>query len=300
MKSMSETMTFFGSGPVAAKALALLAKDFEVEAVITKPVPEGHRGEFPVLTLAEKLGLKTFTPSNKQQLSELFTTKPVKSRVGIVIDYGIIISKDVIDYFSLGIVNSHFSLLPHWRGADPISFSVLEGDSKTGVSLMLIDEHLDTGRLITQKTLHIKPDATTPSLTEELIALSHDLLVEYLPKYVDGTVKPHLQPHPDRATYSRKLTKEDGAIEWDKPAEVIEREIRAFAGWPKSRAVLGDTEIIITAAHVVQQSGKAGIFKAQGKELIAYCGKDALSIDLLKPAGKNEMPAEAFLAGYKV
>src|SRR5689334_230622 len=115
MKKTSETIVFFGSGPVAATSLAFLAEHFEVEAVVTKPQPAHHKEPFPVLELAKNLGLKVFTPSGKQELSELFASRPVTSSLGVVIDYGFIINRDVIDYFPLGIVNSHFSLLPQWR-----------------------------------------------------------------------------------------------------------------------------------------------------------------------------------------
>lgn len=301
MKSKSETIVFFGSGPVAAEALKLLAKDFAVEAVVTKPVPAGHRGEFPVLSLARTLKLKTFTPADRRELSELFATKPVRSRVGVVIDYGIIMNKDVIDYFPLGIVNSHFSLLPRWRGADPISFAILEGDAKTGVSLMLIDETLDTGKLIVQRSLPIAPDETTPSLTTKLIRLSHELLVSYLPRYLAGKLKPRAQPHPERATYSRKLTKDDGLMDWNKPAVKLEREIRAFLQWPKSRTTLGGKEVIITKARAVNEELKTrpGSVEITGKSLRIQTGKGYLLVEKLKPAGKPEMAAQAFIAGYK-
>src|SRR5215203_4291228 len=133
-----ESIVFFGSGPVAARSLELLAQNFEIEAVVTKPQPAHHKQPFPVLVVAKNLGLRIFTPSGRSELSELFSKRPVASQLGVVIDYGFIVNQDVIDYFPLGIVNSHFSLLPRWRGADPISFSILSGDAETGVSLMLI------------------------------------------------------------------------------------------------------------------------------------------------------------------
>lgn len=300
MTSGAESVVFFGTGPVAAKSLELLVKNFPVEAVVTKPKPGHHRGDFPVLDVATKLGLKILTVTDRKSLSELFASKPVKSRLGIVIDFGIIITQDVIDYFELGIVNSHFSLLPRWRGADPISFAILEGDEKTGVSLMVIDSGLDTGKLITQRVLQLDGSETVPTLTRKLIELSNLLLVEYLPKYITGDIKPHNQPHPDRVTHSRKLTKDDGLIDWTKPAEVIERQIRAFLEWPKSRTKLASTEVIITQAHVVDDSGKPGEIKTDNKQLVVLTGNKALAIDKLKPAGKAEMSAQAFLAGYKI
>lgn len=300
MKKMSETIVFFGSGPVAAASLELLAKDFKIEAVVTKPQPKHHKAAFPVLASAQKLGLRTLTPANRGELSELFAGEPLASRLGVVIDYGIILSQDVIDYFPLGIVNSHFSLLPRWRGADPISFAILEGDRETGVSLMLIVEKLDEGPLLAQAPLAIRPETTTPALTDNLVALSHELLVENLPKYMAGQLEPKPQSE-SGVTYSRKLTKEDGRIDWQEPAERIEREVRAFLEWPKSRAKLGTIEVIITRGAVAKASLKPGEVQAGSKRLIVGAAKgSSLEILSLKPAGKPEMSAAAFLAGYKL
>ncbi len=292
-------IVFFGSGPVAAASLEMLAKDFEIEAVITKPQPAHHKEPFPVLELASKLGLKVFTPNSKSELSELFKTSPVKSRLGVVIDYGFIINKDVIDYFPLGIVNSHFSLLPKWRGADPISFAILNGDTETGVSLMLIVEKMDEGPLLAQASYKIGPTETTPGLTDSLTKLSHELLVEALPNYFSGSTKTYSQSQ-DGVSYSHKLTKQDGLINWNKPATDIEREVRAFIEWPKSRTVIAGKDVIITSVKVVPSQGKPGTFSVEDKALLAHCGEGSLQIEKLKPAGKPEMTAQAFLAGNKI
>jgi methionyl-tRNA formyltransferase len=214
----------------------------------------------------------------------------------------VIVSQTTIDSFPLGILNAHFSLLPRWRGADPISFSILAGDEKTGVSLMLIEPSLDTGKLIVQKSLAIDKDDTTPSLTEKLIGLSNELLVTYIPLHIDGKTKPRQQPHPDRVTFSRKLTKADGVIDWNKPAATIECEIRAYIEWPKSHTQLAGKEVIITKAHPetddISQVLKAGDVEVRQKQLCIGTGDGVLVIDTLKPAGKSEMTAAAFLAGY--
>src|SRR5690606_13053936 len=120
-------VVFFGSGPVAAKSLENMLPDFEIVAVVTKPKPAHHRGNFPVINVAENNNLPLYRVTNKQELTELIRTKPFKSEVAILIDFGIIVSQEVIDYFPKGIINSHFSLLPEWRGADPITFAILSG-----------------------------------------------------------------------------------------------------------------------------------------------------------------------------
>jgi methionyl-tRNA formyltransferase len=259
-----------------------------------------------VLTLTEKLGIKTYTPVGKKALSELFATRPVTSTLGVVIDYGFIINQDVIDYFPLGIVNSHFSLLPQWRGADPITFAILSGQKQTGVSLMLIDSQMDEGPLLAQATYDIADSETTPSLTESLIELSNATLLEIVPRYLDGAAQPAPQLDvsilADKTpTYSRKLTKEDGILDFNKPAMQLEREIRAYAEWPKSRTTIAGKDAIITKAHVgdITAGHAIGQAYAENRQLIIPTSEGTLVIDSLQPAGKNIMTAEAFLAGHK-
>ncbi len=286
----NESTIFFGSGPVAAQSLELLLAHTPIEAVVTKPRPLHHKGSVPVLDVAKNHGLRVIEASTKKELETVLQAQRFSSRYAILIDFGIIVSKTIIDIFPLGIINSHFSLLPHLRGADPITWAIANGDDKTGVSLMLIDEGMDTGKLLTSRTLPIKPDETTPELTSRLIQLSDKLLQEYVPPYLAGELQPKNQPHPDRATYSRKLTKADSLIDVTEAADVVERRIRAFSGWPGSRMTLGSVDVIITKAHVSETE----------TDLSIRCGDgNYLAIDMLKPAGKKEMPVRAFLAGYK-
>ena len=149
------TVVFFGSGPVAARSLELLLAHQEVEAIVTKPTTFQEMtdiaGSIPVYTVA-----------NRRELDELMSNETFKSTLGILIDFGIIVSKKVIDTFKLGIINSHFSVLPQWRGADPISFAILSGQPTTGVSLMLLDEGMDTGKILVTRSIPIFPDDNTP------------------------------------------------------------------------------------------------------------------------------------------
>lgn len=295
----TNSIVFFGTGPVAARSLELLAKEFTVEAVITKPTPAHHKYPAPVATIAEHLSLPLYTAASKVELDTLIAQTKFKSKLGVIIDFGIIVSQQVIQAFPLGIVNSHFSLLPRWRGADPITYAIINGDTKTGVSLMLIDEGMDTGKLLTYRTLHMHPEETTVTLTSKLITLSNDLLSKYLPLYINGDIRPKQQPHPSRATYSHKISKQDGIIDWSLPAEQIERTIRGYIEWPGSRCTLAGLDCIVTKAHVVTMEDTPGTYIIHGNELVIFAGKNALSIDTIKPAGKKEMPIAAFLAGYK-
>lgn len=308
MTKPSKTILFFGSGPVAAKSLEFLADNFEIEAVVTKPRAKHHKGDVPVLDVAEKFGLNVRTVTDKKSLDELFEKKPFSSRLGIIVDFGIIVSKKVINYFPLGIINSHFSLLPEWRGADPITFAILSGQKFTGVTIMSLVAKLDEGPILAQAKFDIAADCTTPQLTDALIDLSNQSLKSIIPLWFDGKIEAVPQEtttiaESSEPTYSRKLTKEDGFIDWEKPAVTLEREVRAYIEWPKSRAKLQDTDVIITKAHVAPQS-KAKLpgeieVSSNNRVLNVATGDGYLVIDKLKPAGKSEMSAEAFLAGYK-
>jgi len=302
---MNESIVFFGSGPVAAASLVLLAKTFHIEAVVTKPRPPHHHGSVPVLETAEQLGLHIVEAANKKSVTEQVLAAKFKSRVAVLIDFGIIIEQKVIDAFPLGILNSHFSLLPQWRGADPITFSILSGQTKTGVSLMLLVEAMDEGPLLAIGEYDLPATITTPELTRDLIELSYALLRDTLPKYLAGEVKTASQEkvagivgYSVVPTYSRKLTKEDGILDWKKPASQLEREVRAYQDWPKSRCILGGHAVIITAAHAEPGDGEPGTLWHKDKSLGIYCARGVLMIDALKPAGKQAMPIDAFLNGY--
>lgn len=224
-----------------------------------------------------------------------------RSKVAILIDFGIIVSQTIINRFALGIINSHFSILPEWRGADPITFAILSGQKQTGVSLMLLVPAMDEGPLIAYDTYDLPKTITAPELTTNLIYLSHKLLTKELPKYLAGSrgVTPQEEMTNRQVSYSRKLTKEDGILDWSKPADQLEREIRAFIEWPKSRFQLGDSSAIVTQSHVLDEQGHPGRRTIIDRQPAIYCREKTLVLDKIKPAGKKEMTGQAFLAGYK-
>jgi len=299
------SIVFFGTGKVAARSLRLLTQDFTIEAVVTKPRPAHHHGPWHVLEAADELGLHIVETVNKKMVTDTVAAAHFNSPVGVLIDFGIIVEQKVIDSFEKGIVNSHFSLLPQWRGADPITFSILSGQHKTGVSLMLLAAAMDEGPLLAVAEYDLSADSTTPKLTHDLIGLSYALLKDTLPKYVAGKVKSAPQEkvagivgYNPKPSYSRKLTKEDGILDFTKPATQLEREVRAYVDWPKSRTILGGNAVIITAAKAADGDGTPGEIWQAGKSLGIYCAKGVLMLEKLKPAGKAEMTAEAFLNGY--
>jgi methionyl-tRNA formyltransferase len=289
--AQSSKIVFFGSGPVASATLEALLPHFSFEAIITKPRPPHHRGNVPVLDFAAAHSLPVHTPQNKAELTQLFQQTSFSSPMGLVVDYGIIISKSVIDAFQKGILNSHFSLLPDWRGADPITFAVLSGQHETGVSLMLINEKMDEGELIAQQKYTLPADITTPKLTEELVALSANMLIACIPKYLAGELAPYSQPSTP-PSYSRRLVKEDGLIDLKKPAAQLEREVRAFRGWPKSRLEVFSHDVIITKARVAQNENDGQLVVAAGDNTYLEI------LELIAPSGRTMSGAD-FLRGYK-
>lgn len=295
-------VVFFGSGPVAAASLELLLGWCDVEAVITKPQPLHHRQTFPVIAVAQAHGLPLRYATNRRELDGLMAEARFTSQTAALIDYGIIVSQAVIDAFPLGIINSHFSLLPEWRGADPITFSILSGQAETGVSLMLLVQAMDEGPLLAYGSYQLSADITTPRLTDDLIDLSDQLLRHELPRYLAGeTVLTSQDVTGRQVSYSRKLTKQDGELDFNKPASQLEREIRAFIEWPKSRTKLAGKDVVITKAHVEPQSDQkaetGAAYATADKGIAIPTGDGQLVIDELKPAGKPAMTAAAFLAG---
>ncbi len=299
MKKISETIIFFGSGPVAAKSLEAISQKFAIELVITKPKPQHHKQPFPVIETAKNLHLQILTTEDKQDLVGKLKDYPLSSRLGLVIDYGIIVPKDIIERFELGIINSHFSLLPKYRGADPISYAILNGDRYSGVSLMQIVPTLDEGPLLAQAKLQLNQQETSSSLTNRLIKLSNQLIEETLPKYLSGDIKTRPQSK-QNMSYSHKLDKQDSVLDWSKPAVYLERQVRAFQDWPRSRTMIGKIPVIVTKAHVVQGKDIPGKIYLKDKQLGFYTQKDLFIIDELMPEGKKLMSASAFLNGYKI
>jgi methionyl-tRNA formyltransferase len=277
-----------------------LQDDFVIQAVITKPAPPHYHGDVPVAKLAQELGLTTYFVSNKQALSDLFKEQGIMNniRLGVLVDFGIIVPQSVLERFELGVINSHFSLLPEWRGADPITFAILSGQEVTGISLMVIVEAMDEGPLLAQQSYTLAPDITSPELTDSLIKLSNHTIASVLPAFIEGSILATPQDTSAPATYSRKLTKEDGKLDWEKPAEQLEREIRAYVEWPRSHALINGVRVIVTRAHVTHVTGQPGTIESIDKQLIIHCGEHSLVIDRLKPASKKDMNGADFLLGY--
>jgi methionyl-tRNA formyltransferase len=306
-KKMSNKILFFGNERLAtgvhssvSTLQALLTSGYDVAAVIVAQAEtaKSRQGrQLEVSVIAEQYGIPLLSPSDLVEAHDELASFGAKAAV--LIAYGKIVPAAILELFPRGIINIHPSLLPLHRGSTPIESAILDGDTQTGVSLMRLSAKMDTGPVYTQKTVPLKGDETKQSLADQLAAIGVDMVLEYLPKILDGSAKPQPQDE-TAATYNDLIDKADSRLDWSKPAIRLEREVRAYAGWPRSRTALASTDVIITVAHVQKGQGQPGSPLLDSGQLGIYCGEDVLVIDKLIPAAKKEMTGKAFLAGYKV
>lgn len=247
--------------------------------------------------IAETHNIPVIQPVDKADLIRLLA--PYRHILtGVVVAYGMIVPDEVLTHFSQGLVNVHASLLPRWRGPSPIEAALLSGDEATGISLMKLEASMDSGPVYNQVSRLITPQDTRLTLHHDLAALGAQTLSEHLASILDGQLTPMPQDE-SRATYCKLVQKSDGVIDWHQPAAMILRQIRAYLGWPGSRATLAGREVVITAAHLTHEAGPAGIVDTTpAGELIVYCKEGALIIDSLIPTGKREMSGADFARGY--
>ena len=251
--------------------------------------------EDAVVKIAHANGINVIDLWDEDRVIELAK----ESEAGVLASFGHILKDEVIGAFDKGIINVHPSLLPEFRGPTPIESAILGNSSKTGVSIMALASVMDGGDVYARADYNMRGDETKQELYDILSERGAQLLVEQLPSILDGSNKGEPQNH-DEATFTKLIIKSDGEIDWDLPAEVLERQVRAFAGWPSSRALLAGHEITITKSHVSERDGKAGGYEVIDKEIVIGCGEGSLVIEELKPAGRANMSAEAFLAGNKI
>jgi methionyl-tRNA formyltransferase len=221
----------------------------------------------------------------------------------VVAAFGQILRQDVLDLPPVGCINVHASLLPRWRGAAPINAAILHGDEETGITIMRMDAGLDTGPILSQRSVRIGPDETAGSLFETLSQLGAALLLDTLPVYLSGELEPRPQPE-EGITYAPMLKKEEGTLDFSRPADELERKVRAFNPWPGTyfewdgnllKVHKARTAIIFT--YMFQQPGTRTIHDG----LPAIFGGDntLLVLEEVQPAGKKSMPGKAFLAGAR-
>lgn len=286
-------VVFMGTGPFAGPILEWLIPRYEVLAVVTKPDPNIHD---QVKDIAQKNELKLFQPAKLKDIyDELEELNP---DFILVASYGKIISQAVLDIPKIAPLNVHGSVLPNLRGASPVEFAILEGLTETGISLMVMDAGMDTGPVIASKTVNVDEGETRDSLRRKLINASRILLTEKLGDFLDGKIKPQKQ-NDEEATYTKLLTRDDGKVDWNKPAIEIERQIRAFDPWPGTFTDWKGKMLKILKAEPTEGDFKPGHIYKEGN-LIIGCGVGTgLVVDEIQLEGKNKTDGRSFLNGHQ-
>lgn len=277
----------------------LLTAGYQVSTVVSNnhPLTGTNKRVAEIDELAHQNHIPILAPANP--INILDQLKSYHPTVGVLVAYGRIIPQPIIDIFPYGIINLHPSLLPAYRGSTPIEQTILDGVSETGVSIMRLQQTMDTGPILAQKRLPLSGNEQKNDLATKLLTQGSEMIMALL-KDINNTTNNFSIQDNNLSTYTKLIKKADGQIDLTHSAINLERQIRAYAGWPGSYTTLAGKDIIITAAHVETLRGKPGTAFMHNRSLGLYAAQDALIIDRLKPAGKREMTGPEFLAGNPI
>ncbi len=297
-------IVFFGTPAFAIPSLvALLQAGEEVIAVVTQPDKKKGRGRIssppPVKELAIDRGIKILQPVNIKDHLFLNDLSKIMPEIIVVVAYGKILSAQILRLPSHGCINVHASLLPKYRGAAPIQWAIINGEKKTGITTMLMDEGLDTGNILLQEETEISCDDNAETLGNKLAEIGASLLIRTIKGIKGGSIKPI--PQEGAPSYAPPLKKEDGRLNWSKTATEIFNFVRGMYPWPCAYCYLNNERIKIISVKMLEGLGiPQRIERAEKGELVIGTGKGLISIIELQPEGKRPMSAEAFLLGRRL
>lgn len=293
-------LVFAGTPEFAAEHLkALLDTPHSIVAVYTQPDRPAGRGQklmpSPVKQLALQHGIPVMQPPTLRDADAQAELKALGADLMVVVAYGLILPQVVLDTPRLGCINSHASLLPRWRGAAPIQRAVQAGDAESGVTVMQMEAGLDTGPMLLKVVTPITADDTGGSLHDRLAALGPQAVVQAIGQLAAGTLVGEVQDDA-LATYAHKLNKDEARIDWSRPADELERLVRAFNPWPICHSTLGGEPLKVLAAELGEGQGQPGQILAASKDgLTVACGSGALRLTRLQlPGGKPLAFADLF------
>ena len=298
-------LVFAGTPVFAAQALAaLIDAGHEVVSVLTQPDRKAGRGlqstPGPVKALALANGLEVLQPLKLDETTMVQHLHCLGPELLVVAAYGLILPQAALDLAPRGAINIHASLLPRWRGAAPIQRAILAGDTETGITLMQMDAGLDTGAMLAQSELAISPNETAGTLHDRLASLGARITVELLQKMALERLVATPQPAAG-VTYARKIEKSEGVLDWRKPSEVLDREIRAFNPVPGARTSLDGFDIKVWRAQRLEANGPPGqVESATDGGVVVFCGNGALVLTELQRAGGKRLGAREFLQGHRL
>ncbi len=292
-----------GSPEFAVPSLEALTKDYQLAGVVTQPDRPAGRGGIlkppAVKEAALRLSLPIIQPEKLRQPEAMEQLHVWAPDLIVVAAFGQILRADVLDLPKFGCINVHGSLLPRWRGAAPIQASILAGDQETGITIMKMDPGVDTGPLLSQRSIPISPEDTASTLFEKLAPIGASLLARDSAAYLSGELQPRAQPA-EGITYAAMLKKESGRLDFNQPAVALERRVRAYDPWPGTWFEWNEVTLKVLRAHVSVRKSP-GV----GKRLIVDgfpavgTADGILILEEIQPAGKKPMPGKAFVAGWR-
>ena len=299
-------LVFLGTPAFAVPTLeAIVGAGHLVAAVVTQPDRPRGRGQQlappPVKEAALRLGLATYQPERVRHAEAVEFLRAQAAEAMVVVGYGQIIPQAVIDLAPLGIINVHASLLPKYRGAGPIQWAILKGETRTGVTTMRIDAGLDTGAMLLKAETGIAPDEDAPSLGGRLAEMGARLLVETLDGLGAGSIVPEAQD-PAQATYAPMLKKEDGRIDWTRPAAVIHNQVRGLQPSPGAYTGFRGATLHVRRARVAEalRAGLRPGTVASVKPLAVACGEGAIELIEVQSEGRKRVAAADFANGQRL
>jgi methionyl-tRNA formyltransferase len=296
-------IVFIDTGEIGVPTLrALLNSGHEVVAVVTQPDKRVGREQRieppPIKKEIAKTRIPILQPARIKDQQATEEIRDFAPDVVVVVAYGQILPRDVLEIPRLACLNLHASLRPRWRGAAPIQAAIAAGDCETGITAMYMDEGLDTGDILLQRSVEILPNDTGGSLHDRLAQIAPEALLESLRLLSAGNA-PRIAQDNARTTYAPKLKREHGLIDWSESAEAIERKIRAYNPWPGAFMKVDRQNLKVFSASVVDLNGQPGEVLRSDKDLVVATGKDALSLAEVQLEGKRRMSAAEFLRGHR-
>lgn len=285
----------------------LWASGLDIAGVVTRPDKPAGRGRqivaSPVKQFALANGIPVYQPGPLRRPEALKLLQSIEPDVIIVAAFGQILPLEVLDLPSYGCLNVHASLLPRWRGAAPVAAAILAGDSESGVTIMQMEEGLDTGPIAAQRAISIGPDETAGELTARLAVLGANLLIQTLPFWLAEAIVPEPQDE-SRATMTRPLRKDDGRLDWMQPADELARRVRAYSPWPAAFTIWQGARVKILKARAIpalESSTPGACYRSESSDisgLAVACGQGALVLDVIQLEGKRALPIADVLRGH--
>ncbi|MDD7910079.1 methionyl-tRNA formyltransferase [Pseudovibrio exalbescens] len=303
---MSLRIVFMGTPEFSVPTLMdIVGQGWDVVACYSQPPRKAGRGmelhKTAVHEAAESLGIPVYTPTSLKSAEEQEFFRSHQADVAVVVAYGLILPKAILEAPEYGCLNGHASLLPRWRGAAPINRAIMAGDTETGVQVMKMEAGLDTGPVCMSESIAITPDMTTGELHDRLSPLCGDVMVRALSALSRGGLTETVQSE-EGVTYASKIDKAETRIDWRKPAAEVHNHIRGLSpfpgAWTEMTFGTKKERVKVLRSSAAEGSGTSGtILKAEGDEFIVACAEGAVKLALLQRAGKKSMSAEEFLRG---